>query len=208
MQNESVVVCVAQLKLEQLRCDRLKPIDLEIHPGECVCISGPSGSGKSTLLRAIADLDPHQGYVYLDGQEQAGMAPNLWRSQVGLLAAESHWWFDELRPHFPSIEQDWFESLDFELNVLDWQVSRLSSGERQRLALLRLLCHHPKVLLLDEPSANLDAENTTRIEHLLLDYAKEFEAPLLWISHDSKQIKRLSQRHYRIESGELQEVVR
>ncbi len=197
-----------RLKLEQLCCNRLNPIDLEIDAGECVCLSGPSGSGKSTLLRALADLDPHQGQVWLGDQEQAGMAPNLWRRQVGLLAAESHWWFDEVRPHFPRIEQDWFEALGFGLNVLDWQVSRLSSGERQRLALLRLLCHHPKALLLDEPSANLDVDNTARIERLILDYAKTYQAPLFWISHDANQIKRVAQRHYRIENGALQREVR
>lgn len=160
------------------------------------------------LLRAVADLDLHQGRVYLDAQEQADVAPNVWRSQVGLLAAESYWWFDELRPHFPTIENGWFEALGFELDVLDWQISRLSSGERQRLALLRLLCHHPKALLLDEPSANLDAENTTSVESLILAYANQYQTPLLWVSHDSSQIKRVARRHYRIESGELQEVTR
>jgi sulfonate transport system ATP-binding protein len=192
-----------RLILQQLICDRLQPIDLEISAAEIVCLSGPSGAGKSTLLRAVADLDPHQGEVWLDDQEQAGMPPSQWRSRVGMLAADSLWWFDEVGPHFARVEQEWFQMLGFDLRVLDWQVSRLSSGERQRLALLRLLSHTPDALLLDEPSANLDAENTRRVETLIEHYRNEHQAPVLWISHDAEQIKRVAQRHYRLEGGSL-----
>ncbi len=194
-----------ELRLEQLVCDRLNPIDLIVEAGQCVCISGASGSGKSTLLRAIADLDPHQGKVWLDENEQSLAPAPQWRSWVGMLAAESLWWFDDVHPHFVDAEPTWFEMLGFDQSVLNWQVSRLSSGERQRLALLRLLCHRPKALLLDEPSANLDADNTGRIEKLILHYQQQFATPVLWISHDIAQVKRVAQRYYRIESGRLQE---
>lgn len=192
-----------ELRLEQLACDRLNPVDLIVDAGQCVCISGASGSGKSTLLRAIADLDPHQGKVWFENQEQSTVPAPLWRSWVGMLAAESLWWFDDVRPHFVEIEQAWFEMLGFDQSVLSWQVSRLSSGERQRLALLRLLCHRPKALLLDEPSANLDADNSRRMEDLILHYRQQHDAPVLWISHDVEQVKRVAQRYYRIESGSL-----
>ena len=192
-----------ELRLEQLLCNTLEAIDLDVAAGQCVCISGPSGSGKSTLLRAIADLDPHQGNVWLNDKEQSAVPPPQWRSWVGMLAAESLWWFDYVRPHFTDVEQEWFKALGFELAVLDWQVSRLSSGERQRLALLRLLCHRPQILLLDEPSANLDADNTKRIEQLIAEYRQTFAAPVVWISHDPAQIHRVAQRHYRIEAGKL-----
>jgi len=192
-----------RLRLQQLVCDRLQPIDLEIGAAEIVCLSGPSGAGKSTLLRAIADLDPHQGEVWLDEQEQASVPAPQWRSRVGMLAADSLWWFDEVRPHFARVEQEWFQMLGFDLHVLDWQVSRLSRGERQRLALLRLLSHTPNALLLDEPSANLDVENTRRVEILIERYRDVQQAPVLWISHDSEQIRRVAQRHCRLEGGHL-----
>lgn len=194
---------LSRLRLQQLQAHRLEPIDLVIDAGEIVCLSGPSGSGKSTLLRAIADLDPHEGEVWLDDQAQSKVAPPQWRAWVGMLAAESLWWFDQVGPHFAEAEPQWFEMLGFETAVLDWQVSRLSSGERQRLALLRLLSHRPRVLLLDEASANLDAENTRRIEALIDHYRGDSGAPVLWISHDAAQIERVAQRHYRLQSGQL-----
>lgn len=201
--DDKKITALPQLRLQQLICDRLNPVDLEIGAAEIVCLSGPSGSGKSTLLRAIADLDPHQGKAWLDEQEQSSVPPPRWRRWVGMLAAESLWWFDDVRPHFAGVEQKWFEMLGFEPRVLDWQVSRLSSGERQRLALLRLLSHKPKALLLDEPSANLDAGNTGRVEALINHYRDYYQAPVLWISHDSEQIRRVAQRHYQLEAGKL-----
>jgi ABC-type iron transport system FetAB ATPase subunit len=193
------------LKIEQLSNERFGPVDLVVNNAESVCISGASGSGKSTLLRAVADLDPHQGRVWLDDEEQHTIPAPQWRSRLGLLAAESYWWFDDVRLHFSHIEDVWFELLGFDLDVLDWQVSRLSSGERQRLALLRLLCHKPDVLLLDEPSANLDRENSRRVEQLIDSYQQHNAAPVLWISHDPEQIERIARRHYRIVGGRLQE---
>jgi ABC-type iron transport system FetAB ATPase subunit len=197
------IAALPRLRLQQLTCKRLESLDLDIGAAQIVCLSGASGSGKSTLLRAIADLDPHQGQVWLDDREQNSVAPPQWRSWIGMLAAESLWWFDSVKPHFARLEQEWLEMLGFELRVLDWQVSRLSSGERQRLALLRLLSHTPRALLLDEPSANLDAENTKRIEALIQHYADYYQAPVLWISHDADQIARVAQRHYRLEAGRL-----
>lgn len=194
------------LTLQNLSTALLHDITLAIDGGECLCLSGASGCGKSTLLRAIVDLDPHEGTIQLDGVDHSSVTPQQWRRWVGLLTAESVWWFDTLRPHFPQVEPEWFAALGFDVAVLDWPVSRLSSGERQRLALLRLLCHRPRVLLLDEPTANLDGENGARMEALILRYGREQEAPLLWISHNPEQIKRIASRHFRVAEGRLQEV--
>ena len=155
------------------------------------------------MLRAIADLDPHQGRVYLDDAEQASVPAHQWRRWVGLLPADSHWWFDTVEPHFPMVNARWLNQLGFENDVLQWDIARLSSGERQRLALLRLLCHAPKALLLDEASANLDDTNTRRVETLIGEYATEHEAPVLWISHDSEQINRIAHRCAHISEGRL-----
>ena len=89
--------------------------------------------------------------------------------------------------------------------ILDKPVMQLSSGERQRLALLRLLSNRPRVLLLDEPTANLDPENTRRIEALVTEYRREHDAAVIWVSHDTEQVKRVANRHFQLVDGEMQE---
>ena len=78
----------------------LGPLSFGVDAGECVCISGPSGTGKSQLLRAIADLDPHDGEVRLDGEAAGSIKPHRWRNRVGLLPPESHWWLPTPGGHF------------------------------------------------------------------------------------------------------------
>nr|WP_299244457.1 ATP-binding cassette domain-containing protein [uncultured Halomonas sp.] len=192
------------LILEQLSIGELLPLDLSIAPGEILCLSGASGSGKSRLLRAVADLEPHSGDVWLGEQAQSSMAGHLWRRGVMLVPAESHWWADSVGEHFvdePAISD--IETLGFEHAVLAWQVSRLSSGEKQRLALLRTLCREPSALLLDEPTANLDEANVRRVEAWLAARIRQRGSPVIWVAHDSAQIARVADRHLRIEAGQL-----
>lgn len=112
---------------------------MSIAPGETVAIQGPSGAGKTLLLRAIADLDPHTSKVSLDGNPGETIPAREWRRQVGLLPAESQWWHDRVGPHFERTDDSFLEPLGFGRDVLDWSVTRLSMGERQRLGLARLL---------------------------------------------------------------------
>lgn len=183
-----------RLRLENFATRTLGPLALEIARDECIALSGPSGSGKSLLLRAIADLDPHQGEAFLDGEPCSRMPPPRWRRQVALLAAESPWWLPRVGDHFCRAQPQGLQELGFGTDVLDWQVERLSSGERQRLALLRLLCNRPKVLLLDEPTANLDPGTTAAVEDLVQRYRSLHGAGVLWVSHDPEQIRRVAQR--------------
>jgi ABC-type iron transport system FetAB ATPase subunit len=156
------------------------------------------------MLRALADLDPHHGEVALDGMTQQQVPPPQWRQQVALLPAESRWWADSVGEHFVGdTPADWLQCLGFDATVWDWEIKRLSSGEKQRLGLLRVLSLTPKVLLLDEPSANLDGENVGKIEEILHRYREEHAAALLWVSHDPKQIERIADRHGRFEDGQL-----
>ncbi len=198
---------MAILKLQNFSVPPLQPIELLIEPGQCVCISGDSGSGKSLLLRAIADLIPHMGEALIDDVSQNEILPNVWRKRVGMLPAENHFWFETVSPHFAEPNKNWFEMLGFEMDVLNWSIERLSSGEKQRLALLRLLCNLPEVLLLDEPSANLDKTNTLAIEALVKKYSEEKQASILWVSHDEAQIARVANQHYVLQSGSLREVM-
>ncbi|MTW19544.1 ABC transporter ATP-binding protein [Allochromatium palmeri] len=204
---------MASLRLDGLAHRTLAPVDLALAAGEQVFVSGPSGSGKSLLLRAIADLDPHQGEVWLGTEARSQMAPPLWRRQVGLLPAESFWWAETVGAHLPLIQSSsadaerlsgWLAGLGFEPDVLDWSVTRLSTGERQRLALVRLLAQTPEALLLDEATANLDPGNRDRVETLVEAYRHEQAAAVLWVSHDPEQRQRLGGRRFIIRTGRLE----
>lgn len=193
-----------RLVVENLCYHNVTAVNLTIEAGECITLSGPSGSGKTLMLRAISDLEPHEGNVYLDGQECSRISPPLWRRQVGVLPAESQWWRDTVGEHFNKMNDKWLELLALDPGVMSWSVSRLSSGERQRLALLRLLANQPKVLLLDEPTANLDPDNVARIEAILKYYRDQYQPACIWISHDSQQIQRVSSVHFTLRDGKLQ----
>ena len=169
-------------------------------------ISAPSGAGKTLLLRAIADLDSHSGKIFLDDNECNQVPAPEWRRQVGLLLTESQWWYDTVGEHFSAIEETALQRLGLALDVLKWPVSRLSSGERHRLAVLRLLGNKPNVLLLDEPTANLDSENTALVESLLKDYRQSSGAPTMWVCHNPEQLNRVADRKYRLKDGLLYEI--
>jgi ABC-type iron transport system FetAB ATPase subunit len=196
---------LSRLRIEDLRYLHNGPYSLEVAPSQCVCLSGPSGSGKTLLLRAIADLDAHEGEVYLDEFARSDMIAPEWRRQVALLPAESQWWFEKVGNHFFEIQDCWLQRLGFSADVMSWDVNRLSTGERHRLALLRMLSLHPKALLLDEPTANLDAENTRRVEKLLGEYRENNAAPVLWVSHDPAQTRRVADRWFHLVDGKLRE---
>jgi ABC-type iron transport system FetAB ATPase subunit len=193
------------LQIKDLKRLTIGPLSLDVDAGDCVCISGPSGTGKSLLLRAIADLDPHGGQVWLGNQSCNATPPDVWRSMVGLLPPESSWWLPRVREHFHDGMPVPLDHVGLETEILDKPVSQLSSGERQRLALLRLLSNRPRVLLLDEPTANLDPENTRRIEKVITEYKREHDAAVIWVSHDSEQIKRVANRCLELIDGELRE---
>ena len=191
------------LRLQGFSTPLLDPFDLEIAPGECVTLSGSSGSGKSRLLRAIADLDPHGGEAWCDGTQQTNLSGPTWRRRVALLPAESAWWSERVEDHFENLGSDMLALLELPAEAAGWQVTRLSSGERQRLALLRVLSVEPEVLLLDEPTANLDQENGQRVEALIEHWRREHNTAVLWVSHDPAQQQRVGDRSLRIEQRRL-----
>lgn len=194
----------ALLEIRELSFDRAGPFDLTLQAGECVGLAGPSGSGKTRLLRCIADLDTHQGRMWLAGVPSTAVPPPSWRRQVALLPAESAWWYDEVGAHFAEAPAPpLLASLGFTESVMAWRVDRLSSGEKQRLAVLRMLALQPRVLLLDEPTANLDEDNIGRMEVLIRDYLQAGQAASIWVSHDRHQLRRVAGRRYGFEQGRL-----
>ena len=193
------------LRLEDLKIANIEPINLTIAPGQCIGVSGESGSGKTRLLRAIADLDEHGGQVYEENIAQDQVKAHEWRRRVALLPAESQWWFDTVDQHF-NTQAEYIEALGFDQDVIHWNVSRCSSGEKQRLSILRMLSNCPRVLLLDEPTANLDSSNIARVEDFIGNYLSEHNAIAIWVGHDAAQLERVSQQQYHLSGGRLQQV--
>jgi ABC-type iron transport system FetAB ATPase subunit len=194
------------LECHALRRLHLSPMDFALQAGECVSVAGKSGAGKSVLLRMIADLDPHDGDASLDGAACSDMPAPQWRRMVTYVAAEPGWWDERVEAHFlPGKDfTALFSAVGIPTEALAWPVARLSTGERQRLALLRALTPQNRVLLLDEPTSGLDDENTERVERLLRSRLSAGIAILL-VTHNPEQAARMATRHLRVRDGQLVE---
>lgn len=194
------------LTVRHLQRPGLSPLSFDLNDGECMAVQGPSGSGKTLLLRAIADLDPNQGEIFLDGKSRSTFPAPAWRRKVVFLPSEPGWWSDRVGNHF----YDWdkastlVEVLHLPLESRDWTVQRLSTGERQRLALVRALVLNPQVLLLDEPTSGLDSETTRTVERLIGEHLKR-GVSVLWVTHDPAQARRMAERCLFLKDGHVRE---
>ncbi len=184
------------LRIDNLKAGRLPPLSFSLRDGECLALDGPSGSGKTRLLRAIADMDPAPGHVFLDGAERGEMTASDWRRKVRFVSAEPAWWTATAREAIPAgAAADRIRRLVATLamppDLLDAPIATLSTGERQRLALARALADEPAVLLLDEPTAALDPVNVALVEELLR-YQLLAGRSLILASHDRTLSGRLA----------------
>ncbi len=197
---------MALLELIGLRSRLAGPFDLQLERGECVAITGASGAGKSLFLRLIADLDPGEGQVLLDGRERQSWTPPAWRRHVLYNAAEPGWWAARVREHFPgpalSRAREMAPLLDLSLGLLDAPVVQLSTGERQRMALIRALAVESPVLLLDEPTGALDQDSTALVEEMLAERLAGGTA-ILMVTHNPEQARRVGSRHAQIVARRL-----
>jgi len=184
---------IKNLNIAAILPELSQSFDFSVSPGDCLGINGPSGIGKSVFLKAMVDMLPHDGEVFLDDVACQSIPAPQWRRQVTLLPAESQWWSETVGEHFSHFDEYFFNSLGFDETVMSWQIAHLSSGEKQRLACIRVLINQPRALLLDEPTANLDRDNRLLLEKLIADYQQKHQIPVLWISHDQEQLARVSQ---------------
>jgi ABC-type multidrug transport system ATPase subunit len=199
---------VPALWIEGLATGLIGPVSFDIAAGECVALMGASGAGKSLLLRAIVDLDPSIGDVRVGERVRSEMPASEWRKLVALVPAESGWWADRVGDHFPTKSDAiaLIEALGL-ADSLEWEVDRLSTGERQRLTIARALCRKPEALLLDEPTASLDEQATRRVEVLMRDCCKTGMA-LLLVTHDRQQAELMAKRVLRMSDGRIEKPLR
>lgn len=192
------------LRVDRLETGLIGPLSFEVAEGECVALMGASGAGKSLLLRAIVDLDPSRGWVTFGDLDRGSVPASEWRKLVALVPAASGWWSDRVGDHFP-LDAEVAGLLDAVAlaGALDWEVERLSTGERQRLAIARALCRNPKALLLDEPTASLDEAATRRVENLVNRCCQSGLAVLM-VTHDRRQGERMARRILHMADGRLQ----
>lgn len=191
-------------RIESLEVYGLDPISFELAGGECLAVQGASGSGKTVLLRALADLDPVDGQVFLEGTERNALSGPDWRKRVRYAAAEPGWWGETPREHFSETKglDKLVRSLGLKAEQLDQSITQLSTGERQRMALARAIFDAPPVLLLDEPTGALDAKATTQAERVIKQLLKKGHTVIL-VSHDPAQVARLADRKLTIRGGKV-----
>ena len=194
------------LRIEHLKSGPLPPLSFSVADGQCLSIEGPSGTGKTRLLRAIADLDAATGQVFLDGAERREIPAPRWRTLVRYCAAEPAWWTPAPRGALlpaTAAGQTRLARLLMAVGLapatLDQPIATLSTGERQRLALVRALLDEPKVILLDEPTGSLDPASAALVEELIRFQLLSGRSILL-VSHDPRQIERLA--HARLQLAE------
>ena len=200
----------------------LHPFSLDVNAGDSIVLTGATGSGKSLLLRSLVMFDPvDDGEIFLKGERVTGRNMPVHRSQVAYVrqrpALVEGTVEQNLRlPHTLAIHAGRHFARDRALRLLDalglpaaflGKLARdLSGGEAQLVALVRVLLLDPLILLLDEPTAALDAGTTAAVESLLRTWAEtgpEQKAMLL-VTHSPEQARRLGRRHLHISERRLQ----
>jgi sulfate transport system ATP-binding protein len=197
----------------------LKQINLEIQSGSLVALLGPSGSGKSTLLRVLAGLEnPDSGRIWLNGQDTTNVAlqeremgfvfqnyalfPNLTVSQNIAFGLDIRN-IDLMRKQQRVSELLQLMQLE---KFADRYPNQLSGGQRQRVALARALAVEPKVLLLDEPFAALDAKIRKQLRHWLRTLHQHISVTTLFVTHDHFEAFELANEIVVLEKGSISQI--
>lgn len=204
------------------RVHALKDINLQIRNGEFLAIAGPSGSGKSTLLNLIGCIDiPSSGKIYIDERDTSGQTPD----QLSALRARTIGFIFQTFNLFSVLSAE--ENIEYpllqfkELNAAErrerivkfldivglvefagHRPNQLSGGQRQRVAIARALATHPKIILADEPTANLDHKTGEGILQLMKEINCNSGTTFIFSTHDAK-VMSMAERLVRIEDGQL-----
>ena len=188
-------------------------VSLTVAEAEVLAIVGPSGAGKSSFLRLLNRLDePTEGTVLIDGTDYRAIPPTELRCQVGFVPQEP-----ALRdgtvaetvtigPHLRDkpVSGDAVDQLLSRVDLEGYasrDVLTLSGGEAQRVAIARTIINDPDIVLLDEPTASLDATAEARVEEMLTDLITESDLTCVLVTHDRDQARRLADRAAVFEGG-------
>ena len=199
----------------------LKNVSFSVPKGEFVAIVGESGSGKSTLLNMIGALDtPTAGKIYIDGKDILSMDDDAMtvfrRRNIGFifqafnlvpeLTVEQNIVFPVLLD-YQKPDQAYLEELLTILNLKERRnhlPSQLSGGQQQRVAIGRALFTRPSLILADEPTGNLDSQNTNEVITLLKETSKKYEQTIIMITH-SRSIAQTADRILKVSDGTLKD---
>ena len=199
----------------------LDDVSVCLDAGDRIALVGPTGSGKTLLLRCLAMLDPvDAGEILWFGERMSGLDVPKYRSRVIYLhqrpASSEGTVEDYLRqPYLLRVQQgkqfnrsrivDLLESLGREESFLAKQQQDLSGGEAQLTALLRAMQLDPNILLLDEPTAALDAAAAELVDRLVASWIEErpAERASVWVSHNAEQASRVADRTIHMVNGSL-----
>lgn len=196
MVSEMFPLILSNLSVRRRGKSVLGPIDLVVDQGGPLMVIGPNGSGKTTLLRAMHGIerisegtatwaDPDQanhGYVF--------QSPVVLRRSVAENLSYPLQLINTPKSQIKTAVDHWIERIGL-TKVQDRSATRLSGGERQKLAIARALIRDPDVLFLDEPCSNLDGQSTREIETLLLETAST-GTRVIMATHDMGQARRLA----------------
>ncbi|WP_447642860.1 MULTISPECIES: ABC transporter ATP-binding protein [Chitinophagaceae] len=191
----------------------LTNITLTFQKGENAAIIGETGSGKSTLLKAIAGLiQPESGKIFLNGKKVLGPAEKLIPGHAAIAYLSQHY---ELPIHLrveqaleyantlqPKDEQMLYKICHIE-HLMKRKTHELSGGEKQRIALVRLLLGNPQVLLLDEPFSNFDNIHKSEMTQMVQEIAQKWDITCIMVSHMPKDVLAWSQRIIAMRNSEV-----
>ncbi|MCW5600953.1 ABC transporter ATP-binding protein [Nitrosomonas sp.] len=208
--------------LGEQKVQALEDINLEIEEGVFLAIAGPSGSGKSTILNLIGCIDtPSSGNIYINGQDVSGKTPDelsdLRARSIGfifqtfnlfpVLSAEENVEYPLLQFKDISTKERRERTVKF-LDIVGLskfahhRPNQLSGGQRQRVAIARALATHPKIILADEPTANLDHKTGESILQLMKEINRREQTTFIFSTHDAR-VMAIADQLIHIEDGRL-----